>query len=73
MRDEELILIGMKEAPPRPPDDDPVTRQTKVSLPIMFALFRISLNGLVFPLCRVLRVTLAAAGARVQAHAREGA
>ena len=73
MRDEELILIGMKEAPPRPPDDDPVTRQTKVSLPIMFASFRISLNCLVFPLYCVLRVTRAAAGARVQAHAREGA
>ena len=39
MRDEELILIGMKEAPPRPPDDDPVTRQTKVSLPIMLHYF----------------------------------
>ncbi len=32
MRDEELVLIGMKEAPPRPADDDPVARQSKVSM-----------------------------------------
>ncbi len=30
MRDEELILIGMKEAPPRSADDDPIVRQAKV-------------------------------------------
>ena len=32
MRDEELILIGMKEAPPRAVDDDPIARQAKVRL-----------------------------------------
>jgi uncharacterized FlgJ-related protein len=30
MRDEELILIGMKEAPQRSAEDDPVARQAKV-------------------------------------------
>ena len=32
MRDEELILIGMKEAPLRAVDDDPIARQAKVRL-----------------------------------------
>lgn len=30
MRDEELVLIGMKEAPQRSAEDDPVARQAKV-------------------------------------------
>ena len=30
LRDEELILIGMKEAPQRPTEDDPLVRQNKV-------------------------------------------
>ena len=29
LRDEELILIGMKEAPQRPAEDDPLVRQNK--------------------------------------------
>jgi hypothetical protein len=32
MRDEELVLIGMKEAPQRSAEDDPVARQAKVQL-----------------------------------------
>jgi hypothetical protein len=35
MRDEELILIGMKEAPGRPADDDPVARQAQASAPVL--------------------------------------
>ena len=30
MRDEELVLIGMKEAPQRSAADDPLVRQAKV-------------------------------------------
>ena len=35
MRDEELILIGMKEAPVRAADDDPIARQAQASAPII--------------------------------------
>ncbi len=51
MRDEELILIGMKEAPPRPADDDPVARQTKASLPVMLEYFTLYSDALVVQLC----------------------